>query len=341
MNLTKRLYRLDEVRAAFLYCLRSRIIIKSIFWLRELEDSCFGGEARRLLLISWVMNVGLARMSWLVEWCSNAGTREGRHKLCLQLLQCSERDSSIWLLLWSGVIPIDTGLSSLIDRWNSTCHLDIHIDDARFEALGHDMRRYIIFAKATACCLKEKTKSSSWVLMTSEEPQDLQKNIETWDTLDIRHGRIYEIPNEALFGMAWRGLGHDTSDEINSIQLEDAPFWKRELVKYKESEWISDDLKEEFHQKYFPSDIPDEWSLAEKKKSHGLGAICKGTYAIWWKRWISDTHIWIWGSPVHTIMEWMKGQEIDESVLDRLCSLYLERLPKSVTAVQKTWILKT
>jgi hypothetical protein len=41
-----------------------------------------------------------------------------------------------------------------------------------------------------------------------------------------------------------------------------------------EGQWKSESLREAFYNTYFPysvDDIPDEWSLAEKEKSHGRG----------------------------------------------------------------------
>jgi hypothetical protein len=36
--------------------------------------------------------------------------------------------------------------------------------------------------------------------------------------------------------------------------------------------FCDDDKEEEFYVKCFPNDLPDEWSLAEQMKSHGLAA---------------------------------------------------------------------
>lgn len=319
--------------------------MESIFWIRELEDSCFGGEARRLLLISWTMNIGISRVQWLIKWSQESTTREGRLKLCWQLLRCSERDSSIWLLLWAGVLPIGDGYSKLVDKWNSICHLEPICKNIIFEecykALQTDMRGYSIFGKAICCALEEKICKSSWAELSKSEPVDMKKDIDEWNMLDIRHGRIYEIPRNCLYGMSWRGLGGDTTDEINEDNiLEKAPFWKRELLLYKDETWISDDLKEKFYEINFPSDIPDEWSLHEKSKSHGPSKSCGGNYYKWWSSWVCKDHILIWGKPVYRIESYMKEQKIDDSVIDRLCNLYKERVPRTVTKFKKNWVLE-
>jgi len=315
MSLTKRLYRLDEVRAAFLYCLKQRRFNETIFWLRELEDSCYGGEARRLLFVSWFMCIGLARISWLVEWSFSSFTREGRLKLCWQVMRCSERDSSLWWLLWcgSGSVNISNGFSKLLDKWRSRQY---KLDDARFNGLEHDMRGYSLFADAVQCALDcVILPKSCWAELSTNEPVDLQKMLEEWSEFD----RLYEIPYMCLYGMTWRGCGGDTTEELNQCSLT-SPYWKARAL------FTTDSEKEDFYDTYFPNDIPDEWSLKEKLKSHGSGVDCSNGAPLsrWWRSWISPDHLWIWGKPVRLCWEWVLAQQanVEASVIDRLIMIY-------------------
>jgi hypothetical protein len=52
-------------------------------------------------------------------------------------------------------------------------------------------------------------------------------------------------------------------------------------------EWSSDDAKEAFYSTMVPveDDIPDEWSLADKKKSHGSGMLRSADEVISGGRW--------------------------------------------------------
>ena len=255
MNLTKRLYRLDEVRSAFLFCLKCRRFNEAIFWLKELEDTFLGRDVRRLLLVSWSMNVGLARLAWLKEWSIGSLTAEGRLRLCWQLLRCSERDSSIWYLLWSGVVSVNKG-HILVDKWRTTRgNKDFwsKINHPFSESLQHDMKTYETFSKAIACCLDCTFPKSTWAPMSVEEPIDLAKIIDTWNKLSIRKGRVYEIPYSCLWGMTQRGLGIDTSDELNNFNVSVSPYWRR----MSDGNWISDDVKELFFDTHFSDDIPD------------------------------------------------------------------------------------
>ena len=342
MNHTKRLYRLDEVRASLLFCLKDRRFNEAIFWLRELEESFYGGEARRLLLVSWSMNVGLSRLFWLHEWSKFGGTREGRLRLCWQLLRCSERDSSLWWLLWSGVIPMKYETSSIVDKWNSICSSDDFwnkIDPHPcLEALQKDMKGYDIFARVIACSLSCKVSSASMMAMSTEEPIDLDKTISEWDSLSLRKGRIYEIPSRCLYGMTVRGNGRDTTDEINNFNIKESPYWRRAVEPYmSRGNWISDDAKEIFFDTYFPEDIPDEWSLAEKKLSHGPGINQTGMLDKWWRIWVHENHSWIWGTTIDKIKEGIKEQPVD-SCIDKLCKLYSEQEPITIAKRRKVWV---
>jgi len=109
-------------------------------------------------------------------------------------------------------------------------------------------------------------------------------------------------------------------------------------------EWLSDESKEEFYDTYFGiiEDIPDEWSLEDQQKSHGIGKPEESRFLTrWWSNWICNEHMWIWGRSKHNISEWCKEQNIDTytSILDRLSKLYRERLPREVVHKKKEFIL--
>jgi hypothetical protein len=68
--------------------------------------------------------------------------------------------------------------------------------------------------------------------------------------------------------------------ELNQLEpsLIGCPFWEEAIAEYgtiikKRIQWNSDDDLEEFYDRYFPDDIPDEWTKAEKAVSHGDGVL--------------------------------------------------------------------
>ncbi len=367
MSLTKRLYRLDEVRAALIYCIKQRRVYEACFWLTELEESNFALEGRRLLLVAWTMVIGLSRVSGLLSWAENGETREGRLKICWQLARCSERDTSLWWLAWCGVQKTYPGNNRMLDQWQRTCHQDeetfwtdvVNKADNRLElvmeALQTDLGRYSILGRCCASalvCQQGRLSENSWLELSQEEPVDLIALQLEWSMAHtIREGRAYSIPAGCLFGLTWRGSGGDTLNELRGVSLthfRKSPYWKQIVLPLSsEAGWNSDEDKEKFYDTYFPyanCDIPDEWSTVDQQKSHSerqyFGS--NGIYK-WWRTWIQDQpHLYIWGTPLERCLEWVKEDtnQGGELVLDRLLRLYEERdATPDLPLVQKEFLL--
>jgi hypothetical protein len=358
MSLTRRLYRLDEVRAALLYSLKSKRLYEAVFWLRELEESCYSGEARRLLLLSWCMNVGLLKLSWLYAWCQTGDTREGRLRLCWQLIKCQEQDSSLWLLVWAGAVDT-SGTSALVKCWAYLATLDdtefwSHLfeqtEDERLctllEGLQVDMKLYTLYAKCIGYAViysSSKIPSSTWGALSEKEPSDLMATIQSWTSiLTIKDARVYSIPYDCLFAMTWRGTGMDTTNDLRSLNLETfwkSAVWKSILKPYSSAtEWTSEEALETFWDTEFKGcDIPDEWSKKDQEKSHGLGVTFPtASLTRWWKNWIGPNHLFLWGTSKRTIdtyIQTLSGNFGGASVLDTLLQLYKE--PRNVSIPMK------
>ncbi len=362
MALTRRLYDFAEVRAAFLFCLKHRRILEALFWLQELEDSLYGGEARRLLFVSWFMNVGLRRLAWLNEWSIKSTTREGRLELCWKLVRCTEKDSSLWWLIWCGVL-YSAPIGKLASGWKSVAGIE---DTTKFwepivnaseddrldgilEALQEDMRGYSILARCAGFAIGKvihKLPKSTWAVLGSEEPKNLQETLLSWAETEknLRKRRIYEIPYDCLFGMTWRGAGGDTSAELLELgptEFLASPYWKRTVTEFLDnSSWKSDDALEEFWETHFGTcDIPDEWSHKDREKSHGTGCPV-GPISRWWSRWIGTERLYIYGADQWAVISWLREQKTDGgSVLDKLLKLYKERNTKYIQPprVKKEW----
>jgi hypothetical protein len=100
-----------------------------------------------------------------------------------------------------------------------------------------------------------------------------------------RKARLYAIPVEALHAKTTRGSMMYKYTNIQDLRepillLPTAcAFWRRVTAEagFKVDgdtvEVPDDEAYEAFYDKYFPDDIPDEWSLADQHKSHGRGLI--------------------------------------------------------------------
>ena len=88
------------------------------------------------------------------------------------------------------------------------------------------------------------------------------------------HPREYAIPTHLIYGTTLRGRmnwsQHNFIQLYNFEKYIKCPFW--DIV-------IDDD----FYETYFPNDIPDEWTLPEKEKSHGKGILAPNEKISIWK----------------------------------------------------------
>jgi hypothetical protein len=109
-------------------------------------------------------------------------------------------------------------------------------------------------------------------------------SLHEWDQCEGHiERRIYSIPSACLYGITYRGSipWSQQSNGLHNVEREiiGCPFWEEALSEYGSIDkhgtiqWKSDDATESFYNKYFPDDIPDEWTKKEKQKSHGDGVL--------------------------------------------------------------------
>ena len=119
-----------------------------------------------------------------------------------------------------------------------------------------------------------------------EEAPAVENYIRAWScwTPGHRASRIHEIPIDALHRETTRGRIPFRYTNIDDIRdpIGDLPngcrWWREKTATmgiYIDEEGAlvcpSDDVLEIFHERYFPDDIPDEWSAKDQQKSHGRG----------------------------------------------------------------------
>ncbi|NBV77844.1 hypothetical protein EBR66_06790 [bacterium] len=139
-------------------------------------------------------------------------------------------------------------------------------------------RRAIVVA---ALCLSKEEFAASWNQPLHPILDEVVKELPEWETLLGRRARRkYRIPPECL-GYTRRGkLSVYISNEkeiLGSMEKPSAlwysPFWDSVAELYGGWEAVKQDavIRDAFYEKYFPDDIPDEWSNEERAKSHGSG----------------------------------------------------------------------
>jgi hypothetical protein len=96
---------------------------------------------------------------------------------------------------------------------------------------------------------------------------------------DLEFSRdLLPIKREAIYGLSERGqmsksestVGEIRGHIVKTLINQGTPYWSQALAMYDEQE------PEEFYIKYFPNDIPDEWSLEKQLRTHGVGSLFTG-----------------------------------------------------------------
>ena len=90
--------------------------------------------------------------------------------------------------------------------------------------------------------------------------------------------RVYSIPKNCLYGATCRGRlpwRCSTISQLNETHLIGCPFWEEAISEYAliDGLIIHWNSEEQFYDRYFPDDLPDEWTKAEKERSHGDGLL--------------------------------------------------------------------
>jgi hypothetical protein len=115
-----------------------------------------------------------------------------------------------------------------------------------------------------------------------------------WLTNPMRYRRIYSPQPLALFWHTERGqLGTAQSTESELMEhLESAmggsAYWGPRVPELS----ASDTSREDFYDKYFPNDIPDEWMSAERQVSHGRGVVSDPENVDWSLKYETALNTW-------------------------------------------------
>jgi len=142
-------------------------------------------------------------------------------------------------------------------------------------------------AALAALCLSQEELQASW----AAEPQPLLREVaaglKEWQSLLGRRGRrIYPVPPESLYYFTERGrtvsVYDSTEKEIMGRLEKPGGLWGS-IYWDSVADWqavkTDDTARETFYDEHFPDDRPDEWSKADRAKSHGSGPLQRGAVA--------------------------------------------------------------
>ena len=175
------------------------------------------------------------------------------------LLGCALTEEEQWLLL--------EGIATNLER----------LDELNIIKELRDCRQESLAAAYVLVSLDHITWMQSQQALDNIIPKEVEQAIEDWKTLPMRKRRAIKPRIEALMLTARSSQSPYESSEPQ-IQggllkaLLASEYWLPILEHYMVSgKWKSHRHKELFYDTHFPQDIPDEWSLADREKSHGRG----------------------------------------------------------------------
>ena len=307
MELTRNLYRLEEVKASFIFCMLHGKTKAALFWAEEILASECGWELGGLLIYCWIWfccpyDVALVYQIQEAEYDGDIDTR--LVQIILRLQKGIEKaETNVLVALTLGLRLHPTGGYTRKGK-------DV-LSDSACRGLGNRMWYYLSTNLSLAGrlpamvrgSLKEKKmiqKAVTTLLELSEMPEfklsalaaccvviscrkDKRKiickplfddwvngymlSVESW--LKTQGKRTGRIYQVEKTALPGVRMT-DTLNELYDIYpaLKKAtPFWQRITAAYDSS----DSSRELFYDTWFPNDIPDEWSLEDQQSSHGSG----------------------------------------------------------------------
>jgi len=164
--------------------------------------------------------------------------------------------------------------------------------------LGYKTDEYDVIVRCMgvlSLCISPEKQEESFRVEQDTIPAHYLAKLEDWNKMiGQKQRRVYSISTLCLYGVTQRGRAQWSQQnyvQLNNVEkyLVGCPFWDEALEEYATVDergvvqWNSDEAMEQFYEKYFPDDIPDEWTLAEKKKSHGDGVLGPNDKVNIWK----------------------------------------------------------
>jgi hypothetical protein len=218
--------------------------------------------------------------------------------------------------------------------------------------LGYKSYEYDIIIRCAAiiviCIQPEKQEESFRPLLTEIDKNNAQTLNELAASVGRRERRVHQIPSACLYGTTMRGISKWAQSNYTQLYnvekyLVGCPFWDEVLEEYADVDdegiikWKTDDKMEEFYEKYFPDDIPDEWSKKDQQKSHGdgvLGPTDKPTIWKYSRNFMSKMPHLAWNT-TRMVNKYLEGLDINECSYERIIELYKQPNPLSEEDLKK------
>jgi hypothetical protein len=313
MPLTRNLYREDEVVAALVFCVIRGRHVEAAFWTLELLDSGMAEELCAVLERAWKWGIGIRSIGWLSQFRAAAGDSiEADLMIRLAVgLAMAPKDRSIPTLLGADLSvqpdrvnageatgdPLEIFVSLAVKQgktlaaWGGLHGLpdpDAFLNRMAVSKHGIAGRKALLVledraAAVAALCLSRDEFLASWNYSLPELPREV--SVAEWRLLEGRRRRVFAVPPDCLYYFTERGKTsvYETNEKEIMGRLERPGVLWGSVYWDEVADWAAvrgdDDAREDFYDGHFPDDRPDEWSAADRAKSHGRGCLQRGAEA--------------------------------------------------------------
>jgi hypothetical protein len=218
--------------------------------------------------------------------------------------------------------------------------------------LGYKSAEYDVIIRCMAIlmfCIKPKMIDNSFMALDATIDSGCNQSLNEWSKIvGSRARRLYSIPSSCLYGTTLRGRSKWAQNnyyQLNNIEkhINGCPFWDEVLEEYGtrdesgEIKWNSEEAVEEFYDKYFPDDIPDEWTKKDKQQSHGDGVLGPNDKPNIWK--YARIHLskipHLAYNTRKAVDDYLEGIDISDCSIERICEHYREFKELSVENLKK------
>jgi hypothetical protein len=315
MPLTRHLYREDEVLAAMQLCILRGRVKESAFWCQELLDSGMADPLLAALKQLWLLGFGVAALRWYVLYRDLASAEgldpEATLRLVVGLARIAYaggRDTSFLALHYcdgppdrvnATKVPRDFLTAAILQGraatawliWNKEPEALLGAAEVKHGLVGTEVLNAIDepAIQLAALCLPVAELKKRWLAAAAapDIPTEVAAAHATWVAATGRRARrAYTIPPDCLYWLTARG--NTTVYESNEKELRGSlerpgklwgsAYWDDVAEEY--GGWVGiredPDQREAFYRDNFPDDIPDEWSAADRRVSHGNGSLQPG-----------------------------------------------------------------
>ena len=286
--LTRHFYELEEVAYALIDCLRRRKSEEAVFWARELLLSEEEETLTIAVVQAWIMFMGPPGVDWLDAWtAAAAAAADSSQEKQLTLIQSFCQRSTVskgWLTFWiasRGFSPeaSDERISLALTENDPIClywwlghqyekkpslvlaTLSTFVDSPEiFDSIkaamtlkiGLHMKMLLSVCAVQILCLKSYPTAPviAGAVVT-----------DAW-TVGLRSSRLFTISDEQL------PRGYKRITQADALCMSPRSLMERGCAFWRAFAFTSDEMLESIVDTYFPNDIPDEWSVADRSKSH-------------------------------------------------------------------------